>query len=95
MGRGVDAFATALNSATWLIYPEGDSIFYLTIGGSQTVVLTPTGVFHEGHIIEISNVGGGANTGAITFSGTSSTIAHTEYGRYVYDGSAWFELFRA
>ena len=95
MGRGVDAFATALNSATWLIYPEGDSIFYLTIGGSQTVVLTPTGVFHEGHTIEIRNVGGGANTGAITFSGTSSTIAHTEYGRYVYDGSAWFELFRA
>jgi len=97
VGRGVDAYPTALNSATWLIYPEGDSIFYLTIAGGQTVVLTPTGVFHEGHIIEIRNVGGGGNTGGISFTGTAvaSTIAHTEYGRYVFEGSAWFELFRA
>ena len=93
VGRGVDAYPTALNSATWLIHPEGDSIFYLTVAAGQTVTLTPTGVFHEGHIIEIRNVGGGGNTGGISFSGI--TIAHTEYGRYVYEGSVWLELFRA
>tara|TARA_Y100000310_G_scaffold164717_1_gene164463 strand:+ start:627 stop:1955 length:1329 start_codon:yes stop_codon:yes gene_type:complete len=94
IGRGVDAYPTALNSATWVILPEGDSIFYLTIAGAQTVTLDPsTVVFPEGHIIEIRNVGGGGNTGSISFSG--NTIAHTEYGRYVFDGSAWFELFRA
>tara|TARA_R110002020_G_scaffold67434_5_gene177077 strand:+ start:2004 stop:3317 length:1314 start_codon:yes stop_codon:yes gene_type:complete len=93
VGRGVDAFATALNTASWAILPEGDSIFYLTVAAGQTVTLTPTGVFHEGHIIEIRNVGGGGNTGGISFSG--NTIAHTEYGRYVYEGSVWLELFRA
>ena len=93
VGRGVDAYPTALNTATWAIHPEGDSIFYLTVAAGQTVTLTPTGVFHEGHIIEIRNVGGGGNTGGISFSGI--TIAHTEYGRYVYEGSVWIELFRA
>jgi len=90
--RGVDAFATALNSATWVILPEGDSIFYLSVNAGQTVTLTPTGIFNEGHIIEVRNAGAGG-TGNISFSG--NTVAPTEYGRYVYDGSAWFELFKA
>tara|TARA_R100000008_G_scaffold86037_1_gene77623 strand:+ start:1 stop:1302 length:1302 start_codon:yes stop_codon:yes gene_type:complete len=92
VSRGVDAFATALNTASWVILPEGDSIFYLSVNAGQTVTLTPTGVFHEGHIIEIRNAGAGG-TGNISFSG--NTIAPTQYGRYVYEGSVWLELFKA
>jgi len=93
MGRGVDAYPTALSTASWVILPEGDSIFYLSVAAGQVVTLDPsTVVFPEGHTIEIRNAGAGG-TGNISFSG--NTVAPTQYGRYVFDGSAWFELFRA
>ena len=93
MGRGVDAYPTALNSATWVIHPEGDSIFYLSVNAGQTVTLDPsTVVFPEGHIIEVRNAGA-ALTGNISFSG--NIVAPTQYGRYVFEGSVWIELFKA
>jgi len=93
MGRGVDAYPTALNTASWVILPEGDSIFYLSVAAGQTVTLDPsTVVFPEGHIIEVRNAGAGG-TGNISFSG--NTVAPTQYGRYVFEGSVWIELFKA
>ena len=86
--RGMDVYTPALNTAQWDITPEGDSIFILTVNAGQTVTLAPTGAFNEGHIIEIKETGGG---GSVSFS---ANIVTNQYGRYAFDGNAWYELFK-
>jgi hypothetical protein len=87
-GRGVDAPTNAISAATWTVTANGDSIFILNATGA--VVLTPAGQFPEGHIIEIRNIG----SSTITFAGLTAVAATTGYARYVWEGSAWLELFR-
>ena len=87
-GRGVDAPTGAVSSATWTITADGDSVFVLQANGAVT--LTPSGQFPEGHIIEIRNTG----SSTITFAGLAAIVATTGYARYVWEGSAWVELFR-
>ena len=88
-GRGVDATSAALTtaSADWDVTPSGDSIFILQ--ANAAITLTPTGQFPEGHIIEVRNTG----SSTIAFAGLA-TIGTNVYARYVWEGSAWIELFR-
>ena len=89
-GRGVDAPTGAISAADWKITANGDSIFILQ--ANAAVVLTPVGEFPEGHIIEIRNIGS-STIQFSTFSG-AKVAATTGYARYVWEGSAWVELFR-
>ena len=68
---------------------DQSNIFVIT-GGTQNI--TPAGVFPNGHIVEITNEGGGT----ITFTGTSDTLTANQYGRFVYDGvaTAWKKLLK-
>lgn len=80
-------FDSVLTSTDVAITAKSDTenIFVLTPAGA--CVVTPSGTFPNGYVLEIKNLSG-ANT--VTFDG--NVVATTSYGRFVYDGAAWVRL---
>ena len=80
-------FDSVLTSTAVTITAKSDTENIMVLTPSGPCVVSPSGTFPNGYVLEIRNLSG-ANT--VTFD--SIVVAVSSYGRFVYSGTAWVRL---